>query len=1299
MSNIEYFNKSSYNDKLQVRSRFYFLLSIICCMLIFHPASVVFAGSSSTFWNEYTFVLDYSHLLVYQTDGYNYTYSKTFLVGGNFDFYGTSTKGYFTDSDAVVIDPDTSSPVEFLHELFNLFGMEGNYTGSTTISFTGKTTDGNYSDILLNVNFSDDYVYLVGQVTPDPPSPYGYYYTLEAVAKRKYGGGIGTFEYPYLISTAEHMNTIGLNQEDWSCYFKLTNDINLSGYKNSFNIIGYYNNENDNKPFTGVFNGFNKKIKNFNYEVSEKDRVGLFGYINKDTAEIYNLGIVDPNISSSGGKYIGALVGHLKNGDITNCHVTGGLVSGSDMVGGLIGWNNITLDFSEFDEELCKIGKIAQCSSDANVVGNNKIGGLIGLNDGVVTDCNSTQYADVNGIAEIGGLVGSNDGIIIDCNMISSANITGNYWVGGMVGINTGTVIKCLSSGDPNVIGLTEIGGFVGLNDGFISDCNTTGQAEVSGQNFIGGFAGTNEKMIFDCNTMSQTSAAGQYQIGGFAGLNLGWIEGCNSTSIVSGENQIGGLVGLNCNTITTCSSTSTVSGDKRVGGLAGRNIADVNDSVAEGSVLGIEDVGGLTGINDGYVNKCYSFCTVDGTQYIGGFAGTNNGTVKSCYSEGNISGEKYASGGAGKNYLKILNCASEAIVEIVYDYAGGLAGKNESKGWIENSYATGNVSGAKNVGGLLGYNDGVVFKCYSTGKVTDNYNDDKSIGFGGLIGDSTEQACAIISVWDTQTSQQTISAGGTGKTTAEMKNKTTFADWGKTSVDETGEEAVYWTINQQQGSKDYPRLSWEELPGDEISAVFITDIFSGSGKTNDPFLIDSPVKLNSVGLFPHEWDKNFKLTTNINMSGYTGTLFNLIGYYRIPFAGVFDGNSKVISNLSFNSGDQSYVGLFGCIGSYLAQVKNIGMSNVTVTAKDNVAALTGYLKEGTIQNCYAENVNIAGRDSVAGLVGYNHENIIGSHSTGDVTGQNNVGGLVGNNDEGAISQCNSNSIVSGDSGIGGLAGSSSGSIEDCESSSTIIAMALAGGIAGNNTGTIDDTSSSGYVSGNERIGGLIGNNKGKTTNSFSSAVTYGDLHVGGLIGYNEDADVISCYALGNVLYGRLSSGGLIGYNAGAASIQDCYSDNSVNGSESIGGLIGENEGSISKCYSLGTVSGTTDTGGLVGWNWEQASVSNSYSQSNVYSDQWAGGLIGINNGSIAKCYSSGIVSGKKYTVGGLVAMNYGSSSDSFWDTETSGQTESAAGAGKTTANMKKKATYTSAGWDFTNTWEINENQDYPELK
>lgn len=155
-----------------------------------------------------------------------------------------------------------------------------------------------------------------------------------------YGGGKGTAEEPYLIYTAEQMNTIGANKGDWSKHFKLMADIDLSGIGASgFNMIGYYISYYDRKPFSGVFDGNGHVISNFTYITSSVRKVGIFVYVD-DGGQVINVGLVDPNVYSSASRYCttGSLVSYMRGGAVEDCWVVGGSVSGYDDVGGLVGY-------------------------------------------------------------------------------------------------------------------------------------------------------------------------------------------------------------------------------------------------------------------------------------------------------------------------------------------------------------------------------------------------------------------------------------------------------------------------------------------------------------------------------------------------------------------------------------------------------------------------------------------------------------------------------------------------------------------------------------------------------------------------------------------------------------------------------------------------------------------------------------------------------------------------------------------------------------------------------------------------
>ena len=181
-------------------------------------------------------------------------------------------------------------------------------------------------------------------------------------------------------------------------------------------------------------------------------------------------------------------------------------------------------------------------------------------------------------------------------------------------------------------------------------------------------------------------------------------------------------------------------------------------------------------------------------------------------------------------------------------------------------------------------------------------------------------------------------------------------------------------------------------------------------------------------------------------------------------------------------------------------------------------------------------------------------------------------------------------------------------------------------------------------------------------------------------------------------LFGQMESGaeirnlGIVGVNIASLSIE-------------VGGLVAHNQGYVTNCYSAGTVSGDWSVGGLVGVNY--GTVTNCYSNSTVSGNNLVGGLVGINYGTITHCYSNSTVSGD-WQVGGLVGNNWEDTgiTSSFWNTETSGQTSSAAGMGLTTAQMQVASTFLEAGWDFVDEtdngtediWWILEGQDYPRL-
>ena len=129
----------------------------------------------------------------------------------------------------------------------------------------------------------------------------------------------------------------------------------------------------------------------------------------------------------------------------------------------------------------------------------------------------------------------------------------------------------------------------------------------------------------------------------------------------------------------------------------------------------------------------------------------------------------------------------------------------------------------------------------------------------------------------------------------------------------------------------------------------------------------------------------------------------------------------------------------------------------------------------------------------------------------------------------------------------------------------------------------------------------------------------------------------------------------------------------SVSSPTDAGGLTGYNAGYLENCFAQGSVSGNTNTGGLTGTLTVTPTVVN--------------------------CYAAGLVTGSS-NVGGLIGLNLGGQvTHSFWDTVTSGQSVSAGGLGRDTSTMQKAISFTTAGWDFTSVWSIDEGVSYPFLR
>ena len=213
-------------------------------------------------------------------------------------------------------------------------------------------------------------------------------------AHAKYGGGSGEPNDPYLILDPNQMNTIGAHPNDWDKHFELMDDIDLAAFTGtSFNMIGYYIDYYNKKPFSGIFDGNDHTIANFTYESNDSNYIGLFANL---TGEIKNLGLLYPDVNAGAGSYVGSLVGYSYSGTVVNCYTKGGSVSGSSRIGGLVGYNYGMIHNSFADSCVSGTGEYAGGLAGYNYIAVKT--GMTGYTRKIFVDFNNTAIIDITRI-------------------------------------------------------------------------------------------------------------------------------------------------------------------------------------------------------------------------------------------------------------------------------------------------------------------------------------------------------------------------------------------------------------------------------------------------------------------------------------------------------------------------------------------------------------------------------------------------------------------------------------------------------------------------------------------------------------------------------------------------------------------------------------------------------------------------------------------------------------------------------------------------------------------------------------
>ncbi len=678
--------------------------------------------------------------------------------------------------------------------------------------------------------------------------------------------GSGTETDPYQIANFENLLWLGFDQSMLDSHIIQTADIDCSD--NGLNDV-WFHSIGDWDHYIGFTYSFSGNYDGQGYTISNLEPIGryvagLFGGINNATISNVHL----ENIYVLGG-YSGALVG-IGTGNIINCSASG-IVHGAECTGGLVGM------FSD--------GQITNCSSTCDVVSYaGEFTWAEGLTGGLVGDCFNNNVVIQNSFYDYESVLIEDVHTIkvgaLDSQTFQTWLDNGRYLnvddyltsVDGVYQISTADELKSLLmfgydaysfelTNSIDLSALTNIyfpmftGSFNGnghsitnlhLNyeeQAYVGLFGYTYNASfedlvisnstVSGKRYTGMISGRATDSTFN-NCLISGELNGGYQSGGIAGYGRDLdLFNCQVNIVLDAGSYSGALLGASYNcTIENCSSNSTVFGTTRVGGLIGDcSRTTITNSHATGTVtdntLYGYAFGGLVGDcnSHSFISNCYTTNSITGRQGVGGLIGWNSvSEISNSYSTSNVEG----------NYR-----------------VGGFIGSSHSHE-IDNCYSTGMVVADSTAGGFIGAvsnSESIIYKSYSTGYV------DCPDGWG-FIGLDHDGAIEYNCFWDIETSGKTMSYGGMGRTTTEMKTMSTYTDFEWGFITQPWNDEDYWYIEPEHND-GYPFLTTLPLgvDDDEVNPQLEPNRITLSNYPN-PFNPTTKIEFN----LSHQGDVNISI-------------------------------------------------------------------------------------------------------------------------------------------------------------------------------------------------------------------------------------------------------------------------------------------------------------------------------------------------------------------------------------------------------------------------------------------------------
>ena len=895
------------------------------------------------------------------------------------------------------------------------------------------------------------------------------------------------------------------------------------------------------------------------------------------------------NFDNVRGALAGGIIGYATpNTKLEDC-TNYGTVAHKCAAGGFAGWNEGTIT-----------GGSMTASLGNRETGYTYLGGVAGVNGGLIQSAYPAQGCAVRGDSYVGGIAGVNlggdaeastrKGLIICTGDTPAASVEANQYAGGVAGANVGN-ISLSGQLQSSVTATGYAGGVAGINTkngiytGRIYGAENTNGAvrgSVTAVNYAGGVAGTNSAEITRVENHASVRASTKYA-GGIAGVNDagGTISYCshasgNADAVYATNGEAGGIAGNNNSGASIENvqvSAAVTAANGTAGGVTATNFGTIgqetgpedNSSVSGCTITGTsESIGAVAAYNgkDATIrnvrlaaNANVRFSTPAVT--IGGLAGMNEGTVTGCQ-VGNGALALDAGLRAGTNTVTL----------------GGAVGRTTEDGTVSSTDVlldlTQNLDKYTNLGGVAGKNDGTLDQCTYSGTM------------GGEAG-----ADGLVSVGARST-------GSTVGGIAGLNNSTI-----------TGCEVKYIKL---------------QVSG--ISNITTT-------QTTDEKLASASHVGGIAGRNNNEIANSYVAT--VRSSGSAGSIITA----RYGFVGGVAGSNN--GTITGSGSKKALVSDGEAKPALVAQVKNwlgaadanagINSMAAELTTGTTYAGLKGVdtvSKEGCgYRNVYSQS-GLAANDLLVALRGSNNsETVRADGYLGGLVGFNSLRGTIGTSATGKWFVYSDNATTA--STVGGIVGQNESNVTDKSVLDTVVNCAAVRRFtrvfdgAKNKDDTDDDNI---YKSGNRvvvHVGGVIGQQQNRSDDrwSVSKVVNCGSVfnsrsaNVGGVIAYWLDygGTVQKCFNFGKITtntndknsgYGAV--GGIVGFidqpiSGGTTNVLSCRNYGQIwyksNGANDCAGIIGKIEMkkvtdimtlNIIDCVNSGAIKAESQAVGILAW-------------------------------------------------------------------------------------------------------------------